>query len=286
MVLFMSKLTSKQKGIVCILLAAFCFATMNLFVKLSGDVPTFQKAFFRNLVAAGIAFVMLLKSGDKVRIGRQNYLFLLIRVTAGTLGILANFYAISQMNIADASMLNKLSPFFAIIFSIWILKEKPSQRDLIAVVMAFIGALFVIKPTFGFDSMPAVIASLGGMGAGLAYTCVRRLKMQGMASAVIVLLFSLFSCLVCVPSMVISPAPMTTAQLLFLIGAGIAGAGGQFSITAAYSFAPAKEISVFDYTQVIFAALLSLLFVGEFPDIFSIIGYVIIIGIAIWKAKQ
>lgn len=280
---FLNLSTSKRNGIICILLAAFCFATMNLFVKLSGDVPTFQKAFFRNFVAAIIALVMLLRSGEKFWIGKENAPFLLIRITAGTVGILANFYAISKMNIADASMLNKLSPFFAIIFSIWILKEKPSRKDVITVVVAFIGALFVIKPTFGFGSVPALIGAAGGMGAGLAYTCVRRLKQQGMASPVIVLVFSAFSCLVCVPAIAISPAPMTMQQLLFLILAGVAAAGGQFSITAAYSFAPAKEISVFDYTQVIFAAMLSLIFVGELPDLLSVIGYVIIIGIAFWK---
>ncbi len=282
----MKHFTTKQKGIICILLAAFSFAAMNLFVKLSGDLPTFQKAFFRNLVAAIVALIMLLRSGERITIQKENVPFLTVRILAGTVGILANFYAIGQMNIADASMLNKLSPFFAILFSIILLKERPSRRDVTAVIVAFIGALFVIKPSFGLNSLPALIGVVGGMGAGLAYTCVRRLKIQGMASSVIVLLFSAFSCLVCVPSLLMHPAPMKAEQLVFLLLAGIAAAGGQFSITAAYSFAPAKEISVYDYTQVIFAAILSLVFIGEFPDIWSIIGYIIIIGIAIWKTRQ
>lgn len=57
--------------------------------------------------------------------------------------------------------------------------------------------------------------------------------------------------------------------------------GGQFAITAAYSYAPAKEISVFDYTQIIFVAVLGLIFFSELPDIFSIIGYLIIILVSI-----
>lgn len=60
-------------------------------------------------------------------------------------------------------------------------------------------------------------------------------------------------------------------------------AGGQFSITAAYTYAPAKEISVFDYTQVIFAALLGFIFLNQIPDIYSVVGYIIIIGVAFWS---
>jgi drug/metabolite transporter (DMT)-like permease len=79
--------------------------------------------------------------------------------------------------------------------------------------------------------------------------------------------------------------PMSPAQLLILIMAGVSATVGQLNITAAYTYAPAKEISVFDYSQVIFAAVLGFLFFGELPDIWSWIGYVIIIGTAIvsWR---
>ena len=76
---------------------------------------------------------------------------------------------------------------------------------------------------------------------------------------------------------------MSLKQLLFLLGAGLAATGGQLSITAAYTYAPAKEISVYDYTQVIFAALWGFLFFGQIPDVLSVIGYVIIIGAAVYR---
>ena len=67
------------------------------------------------------------------------------------------------------------------------------------------------------------------------------------------------------------------------LGAGAAATGGQLSITKAYTKAPAKEISVFDYSQIVFAAFLGFLFLHEIPDCYSTIGYVIIIGIAVFK---
>ena len=77
--------------------------------------------------------------------------------------------------------------------------------------------------------------------------------------------------------------PMTWEQLLFLVLAGCMAVCAQFSVTAAYTFAPAKSISVYDYTQVIFTAIWGAIFLSEFPDWVSIVGYVIIIGAAIAK---
>ena len=68
----------------------------------------------------------------------------------------------------------------------------------------------------------------------------------------------------------------TVKQLVFLFMTGFAAAVGQFSITAAYSHAPAREISVYDYSQIIFAALLGFFFLGEIPDVLSVVGYVVI----------
>lgn len=165
----------RKKGILYILSAAFFFALMNLFVKLGGDLPVWQKSFFRNLVAFAIALVVLMKDHVKIRVGKGNRLFLFGRCMGGTLGILCNFYAIGQLNIADASMLNKLSPFFAMIFSIYILKEVPKKWEWAAILAAFSGALLVMKPSFHMESVPALLGALGGAGAGFAYTCVRRL---------------------------------------------------------------------------------------------------------------
>lgn len=281
----------KNLGILYIMCAAFCFALMNLFVRLSGDLPVMQKSLFRNLVAAVIALGMMVKEHETIQFrteqasAAKNLVFLLIRAGAGTIGILCNFYAVGALNIADASMLNKLSPFFAIIFSIFVLNEKPKRNEWLAVIVAFLGALFVVKPSFHMESIPAVIGLCGGLFAGLAYTFVRKLGQNGVKGNLIVFFFSVFSCVVVLPGVILQYKPMTGQQLLFLLLAGVAAAGGQFAITAAYTKAPAKEISVFDYTQVIFAALLSLVVLGELPDVYSVIGYVIIIGTAIVKAK-
>jgi drug/metabolite transporter (DMT)-like permease len=270
-----------KKGIMYILMAAFSFAMMSIFVRLSGDLPVMQKSFFRNLFAVFFSGITLLRSGEKFRIQKGSFKDLSGRCIFGTVGLVANFYAIDHLRIADANMLNKLSPFFAMLMSIPLIKEIPSKFDWVAVTIAFTGALFVIKPTAGLASMPAFIGLASGFCAGTAYAFLRRLGKKGERGPVIVFCFSAFSTLVAVPFLIFDYQPMTWMQLLFLMLASLGGLGGQLSITAAYRSAPAKEISVFDYSQVIFAAFLGVLLFSEVPDIWSVIGYVMIIGIAV-----
>jgi len=279
----MDQTNNKARGIFHILLAAFGFAAMSLFVRLSGDLPTPEKAFFRNLIAAVVALYMLRKSGQKLRVKKGCLSTLILRSTAGTIGIYANFWAISHMAIADANILNKLSPFAAIIMSIFIIGEKPNTFEIGTVITAFIGAAFIVKPGAGVASLPALVAVIGGIAAGTAYTYVRKLGLMGVNKAVIVLFFSTFSCLVSLPGMISGFVPMSAKQLACLLMAGVMASVGQLNVTAAYTYAPAREISVFDYSQVVFAALLGFLFFGETPDTWSFIGYLIIIGTAVIK---
>ena len=271
-----------HKGIICIIISAFSFAVMNMLVRLAGDIPSIQKSFFRNAVAAIFALAIVLKDRHDITVDRRNIPLLILRSVLGTVGILCNFYAVDHLVLADASMLNKLSPFFTLICSAIFLKEKVSIKEALIVAGAFAGSLLIIKPSFSnTDLGTSLIGLLGGLGAGSAYTCVRALGKRGEKGPVIVLFFSTFSCLVTLPYLLFRYSPMTSEQVLILILAGAAAAAGQFSITAAYSFAPARKISVYDYSQIPFAALLGYFILNQTPDVLSVLGYAIIIMMAV-----
>ena len=277
--------SKRTVGVLFILGAALCFALMNLFVNLAGDLPVMQKVFFRNLIASVAVFFLLLFQKEKFRIhSKKCLLWLFLRSFVGFLGVILNFYAIDTIgSISDASILNKLSPFFAILFSVFLLKEKPRLYEIGFVALAFLGALFVVKPTFTAASLPALAGVLSGASAGFAYSCVRVLSVKGERGMMTVFFFSAFSTLVALPFFIAFYEPMTPFQLFALLMAGVSATGGQFFITAAYRFAPAKEIAVFDYSQVLFAAVLGFLFLDQLPDLFSLAGYGIIIGAAVGK---
>lgn len=272
----------KYMGIIYIICSAFFFALMNMFVRMAGDLPSVQKSFFRNLIAFFFALIIMKKDQIPFTCKKENRSSLVLRATFGTLGILCNYYAVDHLVLSDASMLNKMSPFFAVLFSYVILKEKISLRQGAVVVGAFLGSLLVIKPTFAnMDLLPSLIGLMGGLFAGAAYTFVRKLTTNGEKGPMVVCFFSGFSCLVTLPFLIFDYHPMTLAQLGILLLAGLSAAGGQFTITAAYTYAPAREISVYDYSQIIFAALLGFIVFGDVPDMLSWIGYAVICSMAV-----
>lgn len=198
---------NKYRGILFIVMSAFCFALMNVCVRLSGDLPSIQKSFFRNFIAFLIAAVTLWRQKVWYSGIRGNMKYLLLRSVCGTVGILCNFYAVDHLVLADASMLNKMSPFFAILFSIWILGEKVKPAQALIVAAAFAGSLFVIKPTgLNMEVFPALMGFAGGVGAGAGvYVCTQIKCAWGKGSFYHSLFLGLFlSCDLAVPDLSLS----------------------------------------------------------------------------------
>lgn len=291
-------MNDKNKGILFIILSALSFAIMSTFVKLSGDIPSIQKSFFRNFVSLIFAAILLIKSKAGFKFKKSNLSLLILRSLFGTLGILCNYYAIEHLILADASIINKLSPFFVIIFSYFILKEKIKLNQILAILVSFIGSIFIINPNLilnipniitgnffvnsSINTLPAIIGFIGAMSAGVAYTMIRFLTIKGEKGPFIVFFFSAFSCLATLPYVIFKFTPMVFTQFLYLMLAGVFAAFGQFAITKAYSKAPAREISIFDYSQIIFSAIIGFIVFGQVPNKYSFIGYIIVCSSAIF----
>lgn len=272
------------KGIFCIITAGFGFALMSLFVKLSGDLPSMQKGFFRNIIAVFISSIPLLKHWKVINTPKDKtgWLVLILRSVFGTIGLVLNFYAISHISLADSSIIQKLSPFIIIILSYIFFKEEMTRFQFFAIIIAFVGIILIIKPS-GNDiiSMGALAALSGALCAGIAYTCVRYLGTHNISGEFIIFFFSSLSSLMLLPYLIFDYRTMTFYQLSMLLLAGISATIGQYGVTFAYKFAAAKNISVFDYSQVLFSGIFGYMFFGEFPDFQSLIGYIIVISVGI-----
>ena len=295
-------MNSRIKGIIAITISAFGFALMALFVRLCDDygapVSSFQKSFFRNVVALVIAAAAFFRE-SKLKVEGEQRMFkfhcsaspwvfaLLLRSLLGTIGIFANFYALSHITIAEGQTLNKTAPFFTVLFAGLFLGERVNVRQVLTLVIAFLGVVLIAKPGFaGAAAFPLSIGLLSGCCAGGAYACVRTLRTHAVSPSFIILFFSAFSCLASVPFMAAGFDPMTFAQVLILLGAGAGAAIGQFGITLAYGYAAPREIAVFDYTNILFTAAFGYIFFAQVPDILSIIGFLAILGAAFLLAKR
>jgi drug/metabolite transporter (DMT)-like permease len=274
-------MTNRNKGIILLLLSAFGFSMMAALVKLSGDVPTIQKTFFRNFVSAIIAFGFVKYYGERLFGKRENQKLLLLRSSLGAAGIVLFFYAIDHLVLSDADMLNKLSPFLTIIFASIFLKEKARMFQITAIIIAFIGTMFIIKPAFSYETIPYIAGLLSAVFAAGAYTVLRVLGTKEKFYTV-VFYFSFFTTMILLPFVLAFYEPMSVKQWVYLLGAGFFATIGQFGITIAYKFAPAKEISIFFYSTVVYSALISIFLFGQIPDMWSIIGYIIIFAASLY----
>ena len=274
-------MSNRNKGIILLLLSAFGFSMMAALVKLSGDVPTIQKTFFRNFVSAIIAFGFVKYHGERLFGKKENQKLLLLRSSLGAAGIVLFFYAIDHLVLSDADMLNKLSPFLTIIFASIFLKEKARMFQITAIIIAFIGTLFIIKPAFSYETIPYIAGLLSAVFAAGAYTVLRVLGTKEKFYTV-VFYFSFFTTMILLPFVIAFYEPMSMKQWVYLLGAGFFATIGQFGITIAYKFAPAKEISIFFYSTVVYSALISIFLFGQIPDTWSIIGYIIIFAASLY----
>ena len=290
-------ISSRTKGIAAITASAFGFALMAAFVRLADDfgapISSFQKSFFRNVVALVIALAVFVRarhaarvyeaSGGvaKKRLSFKALMLLLLRSALGTCGIFANFYALGLVPIADGQTLNKTAPFFTVVFAWLFLGERASLRQFGVLLLAFAGVVLVAKPGFAGDAaFPLAMGLVGGACAGGAYACVRALRRHEVDPAFIVVFFSAFSCLASVPFMLAHFDPMTWAQVAILFGAGAGAAVGQFGITAAYGYAAPRDIAVYDYSNILFTAAFGLLLFGQVPDVWSVCGFLLILAAA------
>lgn len=264
-------------------ISALGMALMAACVKMTGsEISTFQKLFFRNVVTAGIVLFNVVKMGVSIKPrSARSFKITMARSIVGLIGAVCFFYAISNLPLADSTMLNKLSPFFVMIFACVFLKEKFHKIQIIPVLIVFLGALLVIKPTFNVEVVPAIIGFTSAIFAGGAYTLVRYLRTMEEPNT-IVFWFAVVSFVVMFPLMMVKGfvVPSTT-QLLFLIGSGVFASVGQIALSYAYRYAPANEISIYQYLSIIFSAGIGIIFIGEIPDMYSLTGGALILVAAL-----
>jgi len=270
------KVDDDEKGIMYMVLSSVFFALMVGAVKFLGDIPLAEKIFFRNLVGIFFALFMINKNGKEIRANNLN--MVLLRSFIGVLGIVSYFYAISEMKMADAVILNKTSPFFVMIFASIFLNEKIKKPHIFSLGFAVVGATLVIKPSFSSEMIPALIALSAGILSGIAYTLLRHLRKSD-SSETIVLFFCTFSTLSTIPFLFGGNFVIPNLKEAFaLFALGIFAVIAQLFVTQAYRFSEAGEVSIYAYTNIVFSALIGIIFFNEMLDMLSIIGGSVIIA--------
>ena len=278
-----------DKGILYMLFASFCFALMGAFAKeLSSYMTSLEVVFFRNVFGVVLISATLFKIPLKQKGGKGLLLF--FRGFIGFMALLAFFYNIAHISLADAMTFSKTSPIFTAIFAFIFLKERISPRGWIAIFIGFIGIIFIMKPSGIGLKKSDILGLFSGMAAALAYTSVRELRNYYDTRA-IVLSFMGIGTIAPLFLMVISPYinfgkldfmlgrfVMPQGILwVYILGMGIFATLAQTYMTKAYALTKAGIVGAVSYSNIIFSIFVGLALGDAFPDIWTILGIVLII---------
>lgn len=279
-------MNNKFKGILFMLIFALSLSVMTVFLKIAGHMPVAEKTVYRNSIAALFGFILIIKKHgfkDKSMFwgSRKNILGLSLRTIFGIVGISLNLYALEYLLVPNATMLQDLSIFFVIIFSYLFLGEKVSLWQIILICLGFIGALFVVDPdSTKFLLIPSLAAIAGAaMNGGDSFTM--RYLGDKCDPLTLIFFYNFISSIILLPFMIYYYKPLSLHTTIYLILAGLCYIIVEYSIILAYKYAPAKDIALFRYTDIIFSAILGFMVFGKLPSVSNFIGYAIILIAAI-----
>ena len=277
--------------------ASFLFAFMAFFVKkLSVSLSSIEIVFFRNIFAVAIVYLSFFKKPVQSKGGKPLLLF--FRGFMGFSALIAYFYNITQIPLAEAITYTKTSPIFTAIFAYIFLKEKLSAHAWVAIFAGFVGMVLIMKPEFGLDKHD-ILGIFSGIGAALAYTAVRELR-EYYDTRVIVMSFALVGSIAPVIAMI--SAPYIDAKHFdflfsefvmpsgimwgYIVAIGILATMSQLLMTQAYAVTKAGIVGSVSYTNILFSILLGLFLGEDWPDMMMWIGIGLIMLSGLSVAKK
>lgn len=297
----MDRLKNIDRGILFMILASITFAFMGGFAKVLGEsIPPLEVTFFRNIFGVAIIGVALLKK-PTTKPGGKLWL-LIFRGTIGFFALLAYFYDMAYIPLGEAVTYNKTSPIFLAFFAWIFLGERLHKSAILALVLGFLGIIFIAKPIGGTFDKYDILGVFSGIGAALAYTSIRELKnyydtrtiamsfmLAGTIGPIVLMAISQFIDIPKELDVLLAKFQMPNGiEWFYIIMLGTLATASQLLMTKAYSLTKAGIVGTITYSQIVFAVIIGTLLGDKFPDIYTWIGILMVIlaGILVSMPKK
>jgi len=261
-----------------------CVAVVTALVKWCGakGVPLMEMVFFRNAFAfAPIALYIARTTGFGV-LRTQRPVAHVTRSVVGLLGMTCGFSAVQHLPLTDAAAFQFTAPLMMAALAAPILAERVDAHRWAAVIVGFIGVLIIIRPIPGhMNVVGAAFGLAGALGTALAMVTIRELGRTEPGGA-IVFYFTLAGTLAGLASLPFGWMLPDPATLAFLVLIGLVGGVAQILLTEALRIAPIGVVAPFDYTQLVWAALIGFLVWGEHPHLATLCGALLVAASGIY----
>ena len=280
-----SELPANVQGAIWIAFAGLILVTMSSMVKaLGASFDSFQILFFRCAVGTVFMLPLVLRYGFGTYATRRAGLHL-GRTLAGIGAMACFFYALTHMELAEATAILFSRPLFTTIGAVVVLGELVRWRRATATVVGFIGILVILRPGADTFESAALVAVLGAMLAGGTAIIIKKLS-RTEPTVVIVFWFTTGgTVLALIPAILVWRTP-TAAEWGLLVLMGLLGLAGQAAMTRGFALGEVSAVVSFDYLRLIFAGLIGIVLFAEVPDIWSVTGAAIIIGSTLYIIRR
>lgn len=246
---------------------------------LSQSMDPLEIVFYRNLI--GVFIILFTLKKLNVSFDTSKFHLLLLRGLFGACAMALFFYTIATIPLGEAVVLNRTSPFFVTILAYYLLKETINLKTFFALIIGFLGIIFVMKP-FGIEfSFEHVLGVLGGFFAAAAYATIKKIK--DIYDARLIML-SFMGIGIIIPLLVYFFTPIFEFKIhtdpmiwLFIGFMAVISTGSQWFITRAYSLSKASIIGVVSYTNIPFSIGFGIMLGDSLPDLFTFIGISLIV---------
>ena len=250
----------------------------------AGEIHTFEIVFFRSLFGSLFLLPWFLGVGFK-GLHTKSIGMHMVRGFLGLLVIYVLFTAIALAPLGEVAAIIATRPIIASIGAIIILNEIASGRRWTATSLGFVGALLIIRPGFSEINLGVLLALISAvLMAGLTIV-IKSLARTEHPDTIVVWQMVVFTPCSFIPALFVWETP-NFWQFILLASTGLFGTVTQRCLTRAYSAADATAVLPFDFTRLVFSALLGLILFNEFPDLFTWLGGLLIIYGVLWMTRK
>jgi len=286
-----SKLKTIDKGILFMLLSSMFASMLGGSSKiLSASIPSVEITFFHNLFGVVLIGYSIYKTPLK-QIGGKPWL-LLFRGVVGFMAMVLYFYVMPYLPLGEVVTYSKIAPIFVAIFAYIFLKEKLNRWSIFAILLGFLGIVFIAQPTGISFTVYDILGIFSGVLAGLAYTSIRELG-RYYDSRAIVMSFMSVGMVASSVFMVLTPYVETPKSLDFLFSSfvmpqgeiwfyivfmGISATLAMLFMTKAYVYTKGGVVGTISYLTIVFSLFIGVFLGDAFPDLLTSLGMILVIS--------
>ena len=273
------------RAAVLMLLATVFFSIMVGGIRhVSAEVNSFIVVFFRNLFGFLIIGPVIARLGFGF-LRTRNYRLLFLRTILGLASMFLWFYAVTLAPLAEAVALSFSAPLFVTVIAFAMLGEKRTAARWIATLVGFGGVLLVVRPGFADLSYAHAMLLISSLLNALSVLVIKQMTRSDPPERIVAYMVLLFAPLSLLPALFFWEWPSWTA-LLWLAAIGASGTFAHILQTRALAAADATAIMPFDFSRLPFAALIGFIAFHEVPDVWTVLGALVIFGASFYIAQQ